>query len=72
MCPMSLCVARLVSHTPSRHTHLCVVIFVFVLELGRACQVKRPVIAAAVTINEGSQLKPQITALQKSIEKLLI
>lgn len=40
--------------------------------LGRACSVKRPVIACAVTINEGSQLKPQITALQLAIEKLLI
>lgn len=40
--------------------------------LGRACGVSRPVIACAVTVNEGSQLKPQITALQLSIEKLLI
>ena len=70
MCPMSLYGARLVSHTPSDHTH--VTYCVFVTALGRACQVGRPVIAAAVTINEGSQLKPQITALQKCIEKLLI
>ena len=28
-------------------------------------------IACAVTINEGSPLRPQITELQKSIEKLL-
>lgn len=40
--------------------------------LGRACGVSRPVIACSVTINEGSQLKPQITSLQQSIEKLLI
>jgi len=40
--------------------------------LGRACGVSRPVIACSVTVNEGSQLKPQITAIQQSIEKLLI
>lgn len=40
--------------------------------LGRACSVERPVIASAVTVNEGSQLKPQITSLQQAIEKLLI
>merc|ERR1711915_80745 len=40
--------------------------------LGRACGVSRPVIATAVTINEGSQLKPQIQSLQNAIEKLLI
>lgn len=40
--------------------------------LGRACGVSRPVIAIAVTINEGSQLKPQIQSLQQAIEKLLI
>eukprot|EP00118_Oscarella_pearsei_P024939 m.307161 g.307161 ORF g.307161 m.307161 type:complete len:129 (+) comp41965_c0_seq1:75-461(+) len=40
--------------------------------LGRACGVSRAVIACAVTINEGSQLKPQIQALQLNIEKLLI
>jgi len=40
--------------------------------LGRACGVSRAVIACSVTINEGSQLKPQITAIQQSIEKLLI
>ena len=40
--------------------------------LGRACGVDRPVVACAVTVNEGSQLKPQITSLQQSIEKLLI
>ncbi|XP_028417329.1 NHP2-like protein 1 [Dendronephthya gigantea] len=40
--------------------------------LGRACGVSRPVIACAVTVNEGSQLKPQIQTLQNAIEKLLI
>lgn len=40
--------------------------------LGRACAVSRPIIACAVTVNEGSQLKPQITSMQQSIEKLLI
>ena len=40
--------------------------------LGRACGVSRPVIACAVTVNEGSQLKPQILSLQQAIEKLLI
>lgn len=40
--------------------------------LGRACGVSRPVIAASVTTNEGSQLKPQIQNLKEAIEKLLI
>ncbi|KAK2156632.1 hypothetical protein LSH36_208g01071 [Paralvinella palmiformis] len=40
--------------------------------LGRACGVSRPVIACSVVINEGSQLKPQITSIQLEIEKLLI
>lgn len=40
--------------------------------LGRACGVSRPVISCSVTINEGSQLKTQIQAIQTSIEKLLI
>uniref|UniRef100_T1IRE8 Ribosomal protein eL8/eL30/eS12/Gadd45 domain-containing protein n=1 Tax=Strigamia maritima TaxID=126957 RepID=T1IRE8_STRMM len=40
--------------------------------LGRACGVSRPVVASSVTINEGSQLKPQIQALQLEIDKLLI
>jgi ribosomal protein L7Ae-like RNA K-turn-binding protein len=40
--------------------------------LGRACGVSRPVIAASVTTNEGSQLKSQIQNLKDSIEKLLI
>jgi len=40
--------------------------------LGRACGVSRPVIAASVTSNEGSQLKPQILTVQTEIEKLLV
>jgi U4/U6 small nuclear ribonucleoprotein SNU13 len=40
--------------------------------LGRACGVSRPVIAASVTTNEGSQLKSQIQTLKIAIEKLLI
>merc|ERR1712164_88399 len=40
--------------------------------LGRACGVSRPVIAASVTTNEGSQLKQQIQNLKDAIEKLLI
>lgn len=40
--------------------------------LGRACGVSRPVISCSVTVNEGSQLKPQIQAIQNDIEKLLI
>jgi len=40
--------------------------------LGRATGVSRPVIACAVTVNEGSQLKSQIQSLQQAIEKLLV
>ncbi|XP_075689714.1 NHP2-like protein 1 [Rhinoderma darwinii] len=40
--------------------------------LGRACGVSRPVIACAVTIKEGSQLKPQIQSVQQAIERLLV
>ncbi|KAJ3056823.1 NHP2-like protein 1 [Rhizophlyctis rosea] len=40
--------------------------------LGRACGVSRPVIAASVTTNEGSELKTQIRAIKIEIEKLLI
>merc|ERR1712043_117342 len=40
--------------------------------LGRSSGVTRPVIAVSVTVNEGSQLKSQIQALQGQIEKLLI
>ena len=38
----------------------------------RACGVSRPVIAASVTQNEGSQIKPQILTIQQDIEKLLL
>ena len=40
--------------------------------LGRACGVTRPVIAASITQNEGSQLKPQIQKIKEDVEKLLI
>lgn len=40
--------------------------------LGRACGVSRPVIACSVTVNEGSQLKPQIQSIQNEIERLLV
>uniref|UniRef100_A0A915E8Q0 H/ACA ribonucleoprotein complex subunit 2 n=1 Tax=Ditylenchus dipsaci TaxID=166011 RepID=A0A915E8Q0_9BILA len=40
--------------------------------LGRACGVTRAVIAASITQNEGSQLKPQIKKVKEDVEKLLI
>merc|ERR1711998_711415 len=40
--------------------------------LGRACGVSRSVISCSVTVNEGSQLKPQIDTLKNDIERLLI
>lgn len=40
--------------------------------LGRACGVSRAVVACAITASEGSQLKPQMTAMHKEIEKLLV
>ncbi|CAI4226560.1 unnamed protein product [Auanema sp. JU1783] len=40
--------------------------------LGRACGVTRPVIAASITQNEGSQLKSQINKIKEDVEKLLI
>lgn len=40
--------------------------------LGRACGVSRSVIACSVTVNEGSQLKPQIISIQQEIERLLV
>ncbi|KAI8070424.1 ribonucleoprotein-associated protein [Gongronella butleri] len=40
--------------------------------LGRACGVSRYVIAASVTTNEASDLKPQILSIKNQIEKLLI
>ena len=49
--------------------------YVFVpskVALGRACGVSRPVIAASITIEEGTQLRSQIDTIKVSIEKLLI
>ena len=40
--------------------------------LGRACGMSRPVIAASVTQNEGSQIKPQILTIQQDIKKQLL
>merc|ERR1712097_53158 len=40
--------------------------------LGRACGVTRPVIAAALTQKDGSQLQSQIETVKSSIEKLLV
>ncbi|KAL2913314.1 RNA binding protein snu13 [Polyrhizophydium stewartii] len=40
--------------------------------LGRACGVSRPVVAASVTTNDGSELLSQIQAIKNEIEKLLI
>ncbi|KAJ3303590.1 hypothetical protein HDV03_003667 [Kappamyces sp. JEL0829] len=40
--------------------------------LGRACGVSRPVVAASVTTNEGSELKSQIQTIKNEIEKLII
>ena len=40
--------------------------------LGRAAGVSRAVIAASVTSNDASQLKPQVIKIKDAIEKLLI
>ncbi|CAG8636382.1 24920_t:CDS:2 [Cetraspora pellucida] len=40
--------------------------------LGRACGVSRAVIAASITNNEASELRPQIQAIKSQIERLLI
>lgn len=40
--------------------------------LGRACGVSRSIVACSVTVNEGSQLKSQITSIQQQIERLLV
>jgi len=40
--------------------------------LGRACGVTRPVVAASITQNEGSQLNAQIQTIKEEVEKLLI
>lgn len=40
--------------------------------LGRACGVSGPVLACPVTIQEGSQPKPQNQSIQQSIERLFV
>ena len=40
--------------------------------LGRACGVSGPVLACPVTIQGGSQPKPQIQSIQQSIERLFV
>lgn len=40
--------------------------------LGRACGVSRPVIAASVTVQENSQINPQVQRMKQEIERLLI
>ncbi|ORX59295.1 ribonucleo protein-associated protein [Piromyces finnis] len=40
--------------------------------LGRACGVSRPVVAASITTNEGSELKEQIQNIKLQIERLII
>lgn len=55
---------------PKRHYNQT--LDLFISALGRACGVSRPVIAASITQNEGSQIKPQITTIQQEIEKILV
>jgi len=40
--------------------------------LGRACGIKRPVIACTITSHEGSQLNSQILEMKDTIEQLFI
>ena len=40
--------------------------------LGRACGIKRPVVAASMQFKEGSQLMGQIMELKDKIEQLMI
>ncbi|KNC55471.1 NHP2-like protein 1 [Thecamonas trahens ATCC 50062] len=40
--------------------------------LGRACGVSRPVIAASITVSDGSQLQTPLNNLKDAIERLLI
>eukprot|EP00201_Polytomella_parva_P006327 CAMPEP_0175087176 /NCGR_PEP_ID=MMETSP0052_2-20121109/29682_1 /TAXON_ID=51329 ORGANISM="Polytomella parva, Strain SAG 63-3" /NCGR_SAMPLE_ID=MMETSP0052_2 /ASSEMBLY_ACC=CAM_ASM_000194 /LENGTH=128 /DNA_ID=CAMNT_0016359487 /DNA_START=107 /DNA_END=493 /DNA_ORIENTATION=- len=40
--------------------------------LGRACGLSMPVIAASITTNDGSQLTPQIKALNASMDRLFV
>eukprot|EP01017_Pseudomicrothorax_dubius_P007204 TRINITY_DN1219_c0_g2_i10.p1 TRINITY_DN1219_c0_g2~~TRINITY_DN1219_c0_g2_i10.p1 ORF type:complete len:128 (-),score=28.34 TRINITY_DN1219_c0_g2_i10:160-543(-) len=42
------------------------------IALGRACGIKRPVLACAITTKEGSQLNAQILEMKDSIEQLYI
>ncbi|KAI9734625.1 MAG: RNA binding protein snu13 [Cirrosporium novae-zelandiae] len=42
------------------------------MALGRACGISRPVIAASITTNEGSELKSQIQALKNTVKELMI
>ena len=69
-----LCRRRILLHLPL----LCEdknVPYVFVpskAALGRAAGVSRAVIAASVTSNDASQLKPQVIKIKDAIEKLLI
>lgn len=42
------------------------------LQLGRACGVSRPVIAATITTNEASDLAGQIKRLKEKVERLAI
>jgi U4/U6 small nuclear ribonucleoprotein SNU13 len=49
--------------------------YVFVpskLALGRACGVSRPVIAACITANEGSELAASVKAIRDKVERLAI
>lgn len=48
------------------------IVFMDFLALGRACGVSRPVIACAILIHDGSQIKSQIQTVQTDIERLLI
>ena len=40
--------------------------------LGRACGVSRPVIAASITMADGSQIQSSLNSLKDNIERLLI
>jgi len=40
--------------------------------LGRACGIKRPVIACTITTHEGSQLNSQILEMKDAVEQLFI
>jgi len=42
------------------------------ISLGRACGIKRAVIAASITTNDASDLMSQIQALKASVERLMI